>query len=118
MTDSDNPLRFSIENGRLYQDSEEHGVREVIQVKRMDGGGIDFLEIWVSGDQVFAGHSVGNPNFTFTVTPEGHPEGKWPGGYDYAWVLAEPEAELEDVILDPFAPLETKDYTMAEPQGV
>ena len=56
-----------------------HGVREVIQVQRMDGGGIDFLEIWVSGDQVFAGHSVGNANFTFTITPEGHPEGKWTG---------------------------------------
>ncbi len=88
MTNNDNPLRFSIDNGRLYQDSEEHGVREVTHVKRMDGGGIDYLELWVSGDQVSAGHSVGNPNFTFTLTPEGHLEGKGPGGYEYAWVIA------------------------------
>ena len=57
-------------------------------VKRMDGGGIDYLELWVSGDQVSAGRSVGKPNFTFTLTPDGHPQGKRPGGYEYAWVIA------------------------------
>jgi hypothetical protein len=59
----------------------------------MDGGGIDYLKLWVSGDQVSAGHSVRDPIFKLTLTPEGHLEGKVQGGYDYAWVMAEPEAE-------------------------
>ncbi len=88
MTDNDDPIRFSIENGRLYLDSEEHTFREVTHVQRLDGGGFDYLKLWVSGQEVSAGHSVGNPSFTLTLTPEGHLEGKWPGGYQYAWIVA------------------------------
>ena len=89
MTDNDNPLRFSIENGRLYSDSDEHGHREVIRVQRLDGGGIDYLYIWASGKKVSAGWTVRdrNPFFTLTLTPEGHLEGKRPGGYQYAWII-------------------------------
>ena len=108
MADNDNPLRFSIENGRLFSDSGKHGFREVTHIQRLDGGGIDYLKLWVSDDQVSAGYSVGDPNFTLTLTPEGHLEGKVPGGYDYAWVFAEPEAEPEtepdNVISDSLAP--------------
>ena len=64
MTDNDNPLRFSIENGRLYIDSDEHGFRKVTHVQRLDGGGFDYLKLWVSGQEISAGHSVGNPIFT------------------------------------------------------
>ena len=95
MTDNDNPLRFSIENGRLYNDSGKNGFREVTHIRRLDGGGIDCLKLWVSGNQVSAGHSVGNPILTVTLTPEGVLEGKVPGGYDYAWVYAEPERNLQ-----------------------
>ena len=98
MADNDNPLRFFIENGRLYNDSndsEEHGVREVTHIQRLDGGGIDYLKLRVSGDQVFAGYSVGDPIFTLTLTPGGRLEGNVPGGYDYAWVMAEPERNLQ-----------------------
>ena len=108
MTDNDNPLRFSIENGRLYHDSGKNGFREVTHIQRMDGGGIDYLKLWVSGNQVSAGYSVGDPIFTLTHTLEEHLEGNVPGGYDYAWVMAEPEAEPEtepdNVISDSLAP--------------
>ena len=88
MTDNDDPLRFSIDNGRLYHDSGKHGIREVTRIQRLDGGGVDYLKLWVSGNQVSAGRSVGNPIFTLTLTPEGHLEGKRPGGYEYAWVIS------------------------------
>ena len=106
MTDNDNPLRFSIENGRLYNDSGKNGFREVTHIQRLDGGGIDYLKLWVSGNQVSAGHSVGNPSFTLTLTPEGRLEGNVPGGYDYAWVMAEPARadEPKIVISDPHVP--------------
>jgi len=45
MTDNDNPLRFSIENGRLYNDSGKKGFREVTHIQRLDGGGIDYLKL-------------------------------------------------------------------------
>ena len=88
MTDNNKPLRFSIENGRLYIDSDEHGFREVTHVQRVDGGGFDYLKLWVSGQEISAGHSVGSPTFTLTLTPDGHLEGERPGGYQYAWVIA------------------------------
>ena len=62
-------------------------VRET-HIQRLDGGGVDYLKLWVSGNQVSAGRSVGKPIFTLTLTPEGHLEGKGPGGYEYAWVIA------------------------------
>ena len=89
MTDSDNPLHFSIQNKRLFHDSKDHGFREVTHIKRLDGGGFDYLKLWVSGRDVHAGHSFTNQFFTLTLTPEGQLEGKRPGGYQYAWVLAD-----------------------------
>ncbi len=35
MTDHDNPLRFSIENGRLYNDSGKDGFRESMKTTRL-----------------------------------------------------------------------------------
>ena len=89
MTYYDNTLRFSIENGRLYNESDKHGFREVTHARRVDGGGIDYLKLWMSGTEVSAGHIVGKPDFTLTLSPDGSLEGKVPGGYEYAWVLAE-----------------------------
>ena len=34
MADNDNPLRFSIENGRLYNDSGKNGFREVTHIQQ------------------------------------------------------------------------------------
>ena len=88
MTDNDNAPLFSIKNRRLYIDSDEHGFREVTHVQRLDGGGFDYLKLWVSGQEISAGHSVGDPIFKLTLTPDGHLEGKRPSGYQYAWIIA------------------------------
>jgi len=61
---------------------------KVTHVQRVDGGGFDYLKLWVSGQKVSAGHTVGSPSFTLTLMPDGHLEGKWPGGYQYAWIIA------------------------------
>ena len=89
MTYDDNTLRFSIENGRLYNESDKHDFREVTHIRRLDGGGIDYMKLWISGTEVSAGHIVGEPNFTLPLSPDGSLEGKGPGGYEYTWVLAE-----------------------------
>ncbi|MBT6241802.1 MAG: hypothetical protein HOI46_07210 [Rhodospirillaceae bacterium] len=66
MNHNDTPLRFSIKNEKLYLNSEEYGFREVTHIERLDGGGADYLDLWVSGQNISAGFSDKNPSFTLT----------------------------------------------------
>jgi len=86
MTDKNGGSIFLIDDGRLYIDSDTDGRREITHVCRMDGGGAEYLELWVSDGNVLAGRTVGNPMFTLTVTPDGRLEGKVPGGFQYDFV--------------------------------
>ena len=70
-----------IDNGQLYK-----GRQKITHIRRLDGGGIDYLELWVSDGKVLVGHTVGDPMFTLTVTPDGEIEGEVPGGYQYDFV--------------------------------
>jgi hypothetical protein len=81
--------RFYIKDKRLFHHSAEHGHREVTHTQRTDGGGIDYLKLWVSGQKIVAGHSVGHPIFSLTLSPDGQFEGERPGGYEYAWIISE-----------------------------
>ena len=70
-----------IDDGQLY-----NGKQKVTHVRRLDGGGIEYLKLWVSDGNVLGGHTVGDVMFTLTVTPDGEIEGKVPGGYQYNFV--------------------------------
>ena len=72
---------FIIEDGQLY-----NGRQKVTHVRRLDGGGIEYLKLWVSDGDVHCGYTVGDPMFTLTVTPDGGIEGEVPGGYQYNFV--------------------------------
>ncbi len=72
---------FSIDDGQLY-----NGKQKVTHVRRLDGGGIEYLKLWVSDGNVLGGHTVDDPMFTLTVTPDGGIEGEMPGGYQYNFV--------------------------------
>ncbi len=80
---------FSIDDGQLYNNSDEHGRQKVTHVRRLDGGGIEYLKLWVSDGNVLVGRTVGDPMFTLTVTPDGEIEGEVPGGYQYNFVAEE-----------------------------
>jgi hypothetical protein len=86
MTDKNGGSIFLIDDGRLFIDSDTEGRREITHVSRMDGGGAEYLELWVSDGNVLAGHTVGEPMFTLTVTPDGRLKGKVPGGFQYDFV--------------------------------
>jgi hypothetical protein len=86
MTDKNGGSIFLIDDGRLYIDSTTEGRREITHVCRMDGGGAEYLELWVSDGNVLGGHTGGEPMFTLTVTPDGRLEGKVPGGFQYDFV--------------------------------
>jgi hypothetical protein len=77
---NNNGSAFLIDNGRLYKGSAALGRREVTHFCRLDGGGAEYLKLWVSDGNVLGGHTVGDPMFTLTVTPDGRLEGKVPGG--------------------------------------
>ena len=70
-----------IDDGLLY-----NGKQKVTHVRRLDGGGIEYLKLWVSDGNVLVGRTVGDPMFTLTVTPDGEIEGMVPGGYQYNFV--------------------------------
>jgi hypothetical protein len=89
MTDNNNGSYFLIENGRLYKNIADKGRREVTHVRRLDGGGEEYLALWVSGDTVLAGYTAGDVMFTLTVSPEGRLKGMVPGGYQYDFVAKE-----------------------------
>ncbi len=89
MTDGNSRSRFYINDQRLFHHSSEHGHREFTHSQRTDGGGIDYLELRVSGQEIVAGHSVEYPVFTLTLSPDGQLEGERPGGYEYAWIISE-----------------------------
>ncbi len=72
---------FIIDDGQLY-----NGKQKVTHVRRLDGGGIEYLKLWVSDGNVLGGHTVDDPMFTLTVTPDGQIEGEVPGGYQYNFV--------------------------------
>ena len=48
MTNNNNGPTFLIENGRLYTENETDGLRQVTHVRRLDAGGEEYLELWVS----------------------------------------------------------------------
>ncbi len=78
---------FSIDDGQLYSNSDEDGRQKVTHVRRLDGGGVGYLKLWVSDDgNVLGGRTVGEAMFTLTVTPDGRIEGEVPGGYQYNFV--------------------------------
>ena len=68
---------FIIDDGQLYNGR---------HVQRLDGGGIEYLKLWVSDGDVLVGRTVGEAMFTLTVTPDGEIEGEVPGGYEYSFV--------------------------------
>ena len=70
-----------IDDGQLY-----NGKQKVTHVRRLDGGGIEYLKLWVSDGNVLVGRIVGDPMFSLTVTPDGGIEGEVPGGYQYNFV--------------------------------
>ena len=72
---------FIIDDGQLY-----NGKQKVTHVRRLDGGGVEYLKLWVSDGNVLVGRTVGDPMFTLTVTPDGGIEGEVPGGYQYNFV--------------------------------
>ena len=80
---------FIIDDGQLYRNSDEHGRQKVTHVRRLDGGGAEYLELWVSDGNVLGGRTVGDEMFTLTVTPDGQLEGMVPGGYQYNFVVEE-----------------------------
>jgi hypothetical protein len=75
-----------IDDGQLYKNSDEHGKQKVTHVRRLDGGGVEYLKLWVSDGNVLVGRTVGDPMFTLTVTTDGGIEGEVPGGYQYNFV--------------------------------
>ena len=85
MTDNSDSY-FIIDDGQLYRNSDEDGKQKVTHVRRLDGGGIEYLELWVSDGNVLVGRTVGEAMFTLTVTPDGRIEGEVPGGYQYNFV--------------------------------
>jgi hypothetical protein len=89
MTDSNNGSYFLIENGRLYKNLANKSRNEVTHVRRLDGGGEDYLALWVVGDTVLAGYAVGDVMFTLKVSPDGRLQGMVPGGYQYDFVANE-----------------------------
>ncbi len=70
-----------IDDGQLY-----NGKQKVTHVRRLDGGGVEYLKLWVSDGNVLVGRTVGEPMFTLTVTSDGEIEGEVPGGYQYNFV--------------------------------
>jgi hypothetical protein len=70
-----------IYDGQLY-----NGKQKVTHIRRLDGGGIEYLKLWVSDGNVLVGRTVGEAMFTLTVTPDGEIEGEVPGGYQYNFV--------------------------------
>jgi hypothetical protein len=72
---------FIIDDGQLY-----NGKQKVTHVRRLDGGGIEYLKLWVSDGKVLGGRTVDDPMFTLTVTQDGEIEGEVPGGYKYNFV--------------------------------
>jgi hypothetical protein len=85
MTDN-NGSYFLIDDGRLYKNSDEHGRQEVTHVLRQDGGGAEYLDLWVSGGNVLGGRTIEDPMFMLTVTPDGWLKGMVPGGYQYDFI--------------------------------
>ncbi len=77
---------FSIDDGHLYHHSDEDGKRKITHVRRLDGSGIEYLELWVTDGNVLVGRTVGEAIYTLTVTPDGEIEGEVPGGYQYNFV--------------------------------
>jgi len=73
-----------IDDGQLY-----NGKQKVTHVRQLDGGGIEYLKLWVSDGNVLVGRTVGDVMFTLKVTPDGQIEGEVPGGYQYNFVAAE-----------------------------
>ena len=82
---------FIIDDGQLYRNNDEDGRLKVTHVRRLDGGGVEYLKIWVSDGNVLGGRTVGEAMFTLTVTPDGRLEGMVPGGYQYDFVAEEKE---------------------------
>ena len=70
-----------IDDGQLY-----NGKQKVTHVRRLDGGGIEYLKLWVSDGKVLGGRTVGEAMFTLMVTPDGRIKGEVPGGYQYDFV--------------------------------
>ncbi len=70
-----------IDDGQLY-----NGRQKVTHIRRIDGGGIEYLELWVSDGKVLVGRTVGDEMYTLTVTQDGRIEGEVPGGYQYNFV--------------------------------
>ncbi|WP_163340151.1 hypothetical protein [Desulfopila sp. IMCC35008] len=82
---------FIIEDGQLYNYSDEDEKQKVTHILRRDGGGEEYLKLWVSDGKVLGGRTVGEEMFTLTVTPDGDIEGEVPGGYQYNFVAGEKE---------------------------
>jgi hypothetical protein len=77
---------FSIDDGHLYHHSDEDGKRKITHVRRLDGGGIEYPELWVTDGNILVGRTVGDEMYTLAVTPDGEIEGEVPGGYQYNFV--------------------------------
>jgi len=89
MTNNNNGPTFLIENGRFYTENETDGLRQVTHVRRLDAGGEEYLELWVSGGNILGGRTTADTMFTLTLTPDGRLEGMVPGGYRYDFVTEE-----------------------------
>jgi hypothetical protein len=81
-------IHFSIVNGYLYAKTKNLGTRRVTHIRRVDGGGLDYMKVWASGIKVLAGFSKNSPFLSLTLTTEGRLEGARPSGYQYDWVVS------------------------------
>jgi len=87
MVNNSNLLRFFIESGSLYFESDEDNFREITMLRKWTPQhGREYFDVRVIKDKVVVGKSADAPIFSSAISPDGYLENKLPGDFSYKWL--------------------------------